>query len=317
MRRVLFVILLTSMAVAQVPQSPRQALLEMFKATSPDQIDRHTPEVLLQALSKLPPDVRQRQRQSMMFLSMAMTMAGNSIQTFESGPILVLIRNPKDNSRVEITVERDDLSGDTDAMEFGVRVTKEGKQQEMPAEFRILVNMKMEKNVWKLERVGASASLALDDPKMAEAIVDKILEQEKNRAANTSIGIQVTGQPRTISEQNVVTSLRTLNTAESSYLSSYPSVGYACRLSDLGGSLGGRSPDEHGAQLINPALEAGTRYGYRFEISGCTATGYKIVAAPTQKGVGHLTYCTDQSGVVKSVAEAGAIDCAARGVAVK
>jgi hypothetical protein len=60
--------------------------------------------------------------------------------------------------------------------------------------------------------------------------------------------------------------------------------------------------------LINPALEAGTRNGYRFELSGCAgASSYRVSATPIQKGSGLRSYCSDESGVIRSAAESD--DC--------
>ena len=312
MRRILAVLMLSSFAIAQAPQSPRQALLELIKPSSPAMIDKHTPDVLLQAMAKLPPEQRQKQQQTMVFISLMASMAGNSFQTFETGPVLALIQNPKDNTKVEVTVERDDLAGDTDAMEFGIHVTKDGKLQPMPMDPRILVQMKNEKGVWKLASIGASASIRLDDPKVAELIVKGIQERLAQNAAAANSNSKNGTAPITIvgdnAGTNAIASLRSLSKAEATYATTYPQAGYTCRLSDLGGSLNGKGPDERGAQLINPALEAGVRYGYRFTLSACTANGYKIAATPTATGLGRRTYCTDQGAVVRSVPENGA-DC--------
>lgn len=316
MHRWFVFLLLSSMAIAQAPQTPRQALLELLKATSPEQIDRHTPDVLLKELAKLPPDMRQKQHQSMMMLSLIMAMSPNAVQTFDAGPVFAIIQNPKDKSKVEITVERDDLTGDTDVMEFGVRITKDGQPQELPFDPRLLIDMKLENNLWKLSRLGGSASIQLDDPKVAALLVKTLQEQAQRAAAMGAQNNSGAGAPRTSAEANVVTSLRTLNSAEVTYAATYPQSGYTCRLTNLGGSMNGKSPDEHGAQLINPALESGTRYGYRMEISGCEAKNYKIIATPLQKGLGHRAYCTDQSAVIRSVDESAAAQCWTQGTPV-
>ena len=49
-----------------------------------------------------------------------------------------MIQDPKDKSKVEITVEHDDMNGDTDAMELGIRFTKDGQPQELPFNPRFL-----------------------------------------------------------------------------------------------------------------------------------------------------------------------------------
>jgi hypothetical protein len=316
MRRWLFLFLLASFAVAQAPQSPRQALLEMIRATSPDQIDKHTPDVLLQEMAKLPPDVRQRHRQSMMFLSTLMAMSPNSVQTYATGPIFAVAQNPTNGTRVEITVERDEMTSNTDLLEFGLHVAKEGKEEALPFEPRIMVEMKLERNIWKLSRLGGSAMLQLDDPKIAALIVKGMQEQAKKQAAVTVFPPSARVAPRTTAESGVVNSLRSLGGAEATYAATFPNVGYTCELSDLGGQNSGQAPNEHAAQLIGPALEANARYGYKIAIAGCgtvPSAAYRIVAIPTQKGLGHPVYCTDQSAVIRSIEQNAAEQCLTRG----
>jgi hypothetical protein len=316
LRRWVFLLLVSSLAVAQAPQSPRQALLEMIRATSPEQIDKHTPDVLLQEMAKLPPEVRQRHRQSTMFLSTLMAMSPNAVKTYVSGPIFAVVQNPKDNSRVEITVERDDMTGNTDEMEFGLHVLKQGKDEALPVEPRILVVMKLEHDVWKLSRIGGSATLQLDDPKVAALIVQGMKDQMKKPAGISVYPPSARSAPKTTAESNVVSSLRSLNTAEITYASTFPHVGFTCDISDLGGRTSGQPPSEHAAQLITPAMENGARYGYSIRIAGCgTAPSeiYKIVAMPTQSNLGHPVYCTDQSGVIRSIGPDAADSCLVRG----
>ncbi len=313
MRRLMLFALLSAYAVSQAPQTPRQALLEMVRATSPEQSEKHLPEVLLDAMKQLPNDVRESQRRQMALPSLIMAMNPNFLKLYDTGPTLAVINNPKDGNKVEITVERDDLTGDLDAMEFGIRVTKNGKEDPLPVGFRVLVDMKLEKGTWRLAKIGGSVSMQLDDPVVAALLVKQMQEQAKRATQNAYAGGGAA--PRTTSEANVVSSLRTLVTAETAYTAAYPQAGYTCRLADLGGSLSGKGADEHSAQLINPALEAGTRYGYRFELSGCSPRGYRITATPSQKGAGHPVYCADESGVVKSAAEGG--DCFSAGTEVK
>ena len=62
------------------------------------------------------------------------------------------------------------------------------------------------------------------------------------------------------SENSVVTSLRTLNTAEIAYSQAHPKVGYTCSLSDLQAAWG-----------ISEDLAAGNKNGYRFKLQGCAA----------------------------------------------
>src|ERR1022692_1902544 len=72
-------------------------------------------------------------------------------------------------------------------------------------------------------------------------------------------------------ESAAVGSLRTLNSAQLSYSSAYPTVGYAATL----GAMGGTScnpPSSTGACLIDTGLAGGTRSGYSFNVTGVTGT---------------------------------------------
>src|SRR5271154_530659 len=67
-------------------------------------------------------------------------------------------------------------------------------------------------------------------------------------------------------ESAAVASLRTLNTAEMSYDSAYPTVGYASTLTALGGT-NCTPPNSSSACLIDTALATGQRSGYSFTLT--------------------------------------------------
>ncbi len=109
-------------------------------------------------------------------------------------------------------------------------------------------------------------------------------------------------------EASAVGSVRTINTAEVTYASSYPDCGYT-NLSNLGGS-GGTST---AAGLIDAVLASGTKSGYSFAAAAaggsgtCGGTGtatpnvtYTVNAAPITAGqTGQRTFYSDQSGVIR------------------
>src|ERR1035438_8005581 len=67
-------------------------------------------------------------------------------------------------------------------------------------------------------------------------------------------------------EASAVASIRTINTAMISYNSSYPTVGFATALSNLGGSCTGSTvPTSASACLIDATLAGGTKSGYTFK----------------------------------------------------
>src|SRR5882757_10577418 len=64
-------------------------------------------------------------------------------------------------------------------------------------------------------------------------------------------------------ESSAVAGIRTLNTAELSYQSEYPKVGFTCNLSALGGNDPSAASSDH-AQMIDNRLAFGEKHGYRF-----------------------------------------------------
>ena len=105
-------------------------------------------------------------------------------------------------------------------------------------------------------------------------------------------------------EASAVGSLRTLNTAEITYQSTYPNVGFTCTLTNLGGSSG-QTPGSSAGGLIDPNLSSGIKSGYSFGLSGCTTAGtiyvsYSSDAAPiVVNTTGNRYFCSDQSGVIR------------------
>ena len=104
-------------------------------------------------------------------------------------------------------------------------------------------------------------------------------------------------------EASAVGSVRTLNTAQISYDSAYPNIGYAATLSALGGTSC-TPPSATGACLIDSLLASGSKNGYLFTlsaVSGTPAATYQVVAAPSvpnQTGV--RFYCSFADAVVRS-----------------
>jgi len=103
-------------------------------------------------------------------------------------------------------------------------------------------------------------------------------------------------------EASAVESLKTLNTAQISYASTYPNVGYASSLPALSGT-NCNPPSSAGACLIDTQLASGTKSGYQF--TPCCATGnpvstYQFRADPlTPNQTGVRYFCTFADGVLR------------------
>ena len=108
-------------------------------------------------------------------------------------------------------------------------------------------------------------------------------------------------------EASAVGSLRTLNTAEITYNTTYPNVGFACSLPTLGPPASGASATSSAAGLIDSNLAGGVKSGYDFTLlsSACAPangikTTYDYAASPISPGVtGQRYFCTDLSGVIQ------------------
>jgi len=104
-------------------------------------------------------------------------------------------------------------------------------------------------------------------------------------------------------ESAAVASVRTLNTAQVSYNSAYPTVGYAGTLVALGGT-NCTPPDSTSACLIDQQLQSGIKSGYTIALSGVTGTPastYQFIATPTvpnQTGV--RQFCSFADAVLRS-----------------
>jgi type IV pilus assembly protein PilA len=103
-------------------------------------------------------------------------------------------------------------------------------------------------------------------------------------------------------ESSAVASVRTLNTAQISYNSAYPTIGFASDLGSLAGTVC-TPPTSAGACLIDTQLSSGNKSGYSFLMTGVTgspASTYQVVAtplAPNQTGV--RSFCSIADAVVR------------------
>ncbi len=104
-------------------------------------------------------------------------------------------------------------------------------------------------------------------------------------------------------EASAVGSLRTINTAEITYNTTYgATVGFAA-LSAMGPTSGaGVSPTSTAAGLLDATLAAGSKSGYSFTAvaSGTNNAVYESTAAPLVVGsTGQRYFCSDASGVIQ------------------
>ncbi len=116
-------------------------------------------------------------------------------------------------------------------------------------------------------------------------------------------------------QASAVGSLRTLNTSEVTYSSTF-NVGFSQTMSYLQPDPTGSNPTSTAAGLIDSVLALGSKSGYSFSYSpGASDSNgrinlYSFTAVPITSSTGTNFYYTDQSGVIRqnSTTTAGSTD---------
>jgi len=105
-------------------------------------------------------------------------------------------------------------------------------------------------------------------------------------------------------EASAVGSLRTINTAEVTYASTFPSAGFADTLTKLGPASG--TPTSAAAGLLDSVLGCTgggvcNKSGYKFQVSGVSdGSYYQATGLPLNIGqTGQRAFFTDASGVIR------------------
>ena len=114
-------------------------------------------------------------------------------------------------------------------------------------------------------------------------------------------------------EASAVGSIRTINTAQVTYASTYPNVGFSDSVAKLGPAAGGGAVTSTTAGLVDNVLAAGQKSGYNFAIANTAGTPivtYNSTGAPVTVGqTGQRAFCSDQSAVIKFAADGTGASC--------
>jgi len=119
-------------------------------------------------------------------------------------------------------------------------------------------------------------------------------------------------------EASAVHLVSEINTAEVTYRTTYPEVGFTCTLSNLGGDKSS-APSSDQAQLLEDRVIVGEVHGYRLELRNCVnseADGhkYQVVAYPVIRNqTGTRAFCSDETAVVRVDTSGSADDCLTSG----
>jgi len=108
-------------------------------------------------------------------------------------------------------------------------------------------------------------------------------------------------------ESAAASGIRTIDTAEVAFYSTYPSTGYSATLKDLsdqGNSCPGTAPTPVNACLIDNVLGLGVKSGYTYTYTptkpGAIIVGYQVSADPSNPGqTGVRSFCSFEDAVVR------------------
>jgi hypothetical protein len=288
--------LYTASAQTRTPQTARQALLEILLDKTPDAWEKHLPDVARNLFSRGGDSPQMPILRELTSFKAGISANGGELETFDSGPVLLAVEDKASQHKLEIVVERDDLAGDDNEIELSVHPYSEGQPAALPVVPRIILSMKQEKDVWKLNEITVAVHVPLSDPDYLKGL---------QKTQNSSF------------ESAAAAGLRTLNTAQVSYSASFPKRGFTCTLSMLGGSETQEQPSPEHAMLIDDALASGKRSGYVFSITGCDvppASKYQMTAVPADPSSGIRAFCSDESAVIRYSTDGQATNCLSEGV---
>jgi type IV pilus assembly protein PilA len=122
-------------------------------------------------------------------------------------------------------------------------------------------------------------------------------------------------------EASAVASIRTITTAETTYSTTFPHIGYTCTMGELGPPASGGPITSSSAGILDAVLASGVKAGYTFSISNCTgvpASTYNSVAVPLTVGAsGTRSFCSDVSGIIRQGDDGTAATCQSAGTVIQ
>jgi hypothetical protein len=282
---------LVSQSSPSSPQTARQALIEMFLAKGGDKFVKHLPDSAKKMLIH-----KGENTDSSIILRIASLggsgALGEHVETFDSGPNLLVSEQPTQHERIEVAVEHDSLMGEADEIELSVHVFKDGEEQSLPVVPRLIFSFVQEKEIWCLTEVTVAAHVPLTDPDYLKGL-RKEQDEANESAAKLRMGF--------------------ITQAETRYAASHADRGFSCALSDLF-PMPATGGDDTASYVPNFGSEDSN--GYHFSLSGCEGTPaskYRLLAVPADSNSEMKTFCADQSGTLKTISDAKPSRCFSQG----
>lgn len=262
------IVLIVVIKIASFAESPQEALREMAFATDFKRLLAHLPPSIEEELRKAPPEVA---RQIADHFTAERARAAEMLR-IEAGDGDELIRITKLGETPEtatVAVER----WISDGVKAYLRL-KMCQQRECHRLGDLW--MEYEDGSWRLQELFSERLIF-----RAQDLIHRLRQA-----------------PFTLNEEAAIGSVRTFNTAQVTYASTYEN-GFSPTLESLGGSPE-CAPSAATACLIDNTLASGEKSGYRFTYRWLGNEAYTVIARPAQYGTtGKRSFFSDESGVIR------------------
>ena len=310
-----FMVVLAGISASQraysADQSPRQAMIEMLSGGEAPFKKHLTLDMQskLQNLMKGSLDNAPNPLQALI----GANSGSNKFQAFDMGQILFSFNNLQEHERYELQIDSEQQGREEDNMALSLHLVRNGVEQEMPTGLRLLLNLKRQEGIWRLNAVTMSTTLLVGDPQFLQ------------KSWWNPIWLAVSGgtaEPAAPAASEVaderpkmtpLRSVRMIGMAENIYAQQHPGIGFTCRLADLVDV--GKGMDEEGMyKFIDPDFADGLYNGYRFTLSGCErkpARMFRVIAEPLA-GRGKA-YCSDNTNNLRASDDGRGTTCLTAG----
>jgi hypothetical protein len=286
------------------PETARQALIEIVTKGG-DALQKHlTVEVqdILKSSGKAN------------FLALgwvrAMTPEGG-LQSFETGDVLFTYNESAQHTKYEVHVESDDLAGTDDSMQLSIHAFRDGKELDDELGImssRFTVSMKLQQNIWRLDKISVGADFPIGDPKFFGKTFLPASTGELSGLSAVAGGVYTAKAQEAPPAMSPEQTVRMLAFAESMFARQHPETGFTCSLSDLA--------ESSKLMRVDQQVMTGTYNGYRFALSGCEgkpAGSFQVFAEPALATPGAKAFCTDATQNLRTDDNGRGVVCLASG----
>ena len=216
-----------------------------------------------------------------------------AFQIFETGDVLLSFNEPGTNDKLEVHVDSDDLSGETDNIDLSFHQLRDGVEQDTPYTdllSHFTLGFKRQENIWRLNEIAVGIKVPVGDPAWLDKM-NKSMNGDGMVGAKIPTGGSGKPEPQMSADQTVMM----LGMAEEAYAQRHPEAGFTCSLTELGNAL---------SFGVDERVFKGEPFnGYKFSLSACQGKpieSFHVIAEPVAPGAGAKAYCTDATRNIRS-----------------